>query len=238
MKYYFTVTFILLAFTNISAQQLTTNFSAGIGVKYNIFDSNEVLPFEFVNDFSPHFNFQLDIKRNKKSGFNGIIQLNLLSKKISFGETYQLPNSGQIVEGFTHEFLSAELLIATGFDIPTKHFMIQPELGFCFAFNQYIGLNYFNRISGNAVVNTQISNWVFETEKAPFFIYPSIIFGVELERQFLKKPRRFILFFDTYLTPVNIFTDPFNYQVNGDNFELQGKYHYLNLGLRIGINTL
>lgn len=204
-------------------------------MKYNIFDSNEAIPLEFVNDFSSHLNFQIELSRSKKSGFNGIVQLNLLRKKVSFGETYQLPNSGRIVEGFTHEFLSAELLIATGFDIPTKHFIIQPKLGFCFAFNQYVGLNYFSRISGNAVANTQVSNWVFETETEPFFIYPSIIFGVELKRQFLNIPRRFILFFDTYLTPVNIFADPFIYQVNGDDFELQGKYHYINLGLRIGI---
>jgi hypothetical protein len=63
-----------LTFVNISAQ-VKTNFSAGVGVKYNIFDSNEAIPLEFVNDFSSHLNFQIELSRSEKSGFNGIVQL-------------------------------------------------------------------------------------------------------------------------------------------------------------------
>lgn len=234
MKFYYTILLICLLVADITAQ-LETTFSAGIGLKYNIFDSNITIPFESVNNFSPHFNFQMEVKRSQQRGFNGIIQLNLLPKTISFGQTYQLQNGGRVLEGFTHEFFSAELLLATGFELPTKRFIIQPKLGFCFAFNQYVGVNHFTKTSGNFSVNSQASNWTFETETAPFFIYPSIFIGGELKRKFFDGERVFSIFFDAYLTPGDIFTSPFPYQINGDTFELSGKYHYLNLGLRVEI---
>ena len=234
MRFYYTIILVCLVISNISAQVETT-FSAGIGVKYNMFISSIPTPLESINDFSSHLNLQMEVKRHKKSGFNGMVQLNLLPKKISFGTTSQSQNGGRIIEGFTHEFLSAELLLAASFDIPIKQFIIQPKLGFCFAFNQYNGANHFTRTSGSSASNHQASNWVFETETEPFFIYPSIVIGGTLKRNFFKKNRVFSLFFDSYITPRDIFTSPFFYQINGDDFELKGKYHYVILGLRVEI---
>lgn len=229
-KFIFSCLFIVASITFINAQ---SKFTLGIGVSGSLFiqaqDDPYLSSFSFV---SPHVH--LKYEPFSFGRFSGQVQANFYSKKIGLGTRYENLQGGINREGFSSLFLSGDLVLSVAYNHPiSKTLNFQPRLGYFFSFNQLLGNEIYSGTSGGGGTSNFIID--IELEETPFFFYPGIMTGFSIDRF---KNRSFIFFMDFYISPRNSFTEPLVYKINGEETRLQGKFHYVNVGIRYGLDKL
>lgn len=235
-RIYFNILLIAILLITVSLNAQVKGLSAGFGGSMNYFqrvEKDAVL--QHFSQVLPHFHLKLETPDLMR--FVGQIQTNFYTKQIRLGYRYQLTSGGKVTEGFHHDYFSSDVVLSAMYNHRingTTRF--RPRLGFFVSFNQYVGTTEYSGVSGfgsNSNIQAQYS-FDIETDESPFFIYPGIFLGFSILK-YSNRGRGYSLFTDFYFAPRNIFSNPFSYSLNGDLMELQGKYHYLNLGLRMNL---
>lgn len=224
-----------IVLTTIEAQ--VGRFSVGAGVSANYFQSAIVDP--YLEDFSQvlsHFQLQYQTADVLSKGIVGQVQTNFYTKQIRYGYHYTNTAGGLNREGFRFDYISADIALSAAYNYRLNgRTRLQPRLGYFFSFNKYLGTSEFSSVSGGGVNNTTLYHFNIETNEDISFFHAGILTGLSIIR-YTKNDRAVSIFTDFYLSPRNILSEPLTYTMNGDDFELQGKYHYFNMGLRVGLN--
>lgn len=237
MKYIYIYIFLfILLLITIPLNAQIKGLSIGLGGSVNYFQSAaSATSLKNFKQFLLHFHLKFETMETMK--LKGQIQANFYNKQIRFGQQYVFASGGKMTEGFHHDYISSDVVLSAAFNHQIKREMkVQPRLGFFVSFNQYVGTTEYTALSGwrglSSTSNSQsMYSYAIKTDESPFFIYPGIFTGFSILKN-NKKGRAFSIFTDFYLAPRNIFSNPFQYLLNGDSMELQGKYHYLNIGFR------
>ncbi|NJN77395.1 MAG: hypothetical protein HC803_02945 [Saprospiraceae bacterium] len=239
MKRNYSTTFLLLFFLLIttSSNAQIRGLSVGFGGSLNHFQRSENDPYlQHFSQVLPHFHLKLET--SDLNGFIGQVQTNFYMKQIRLGYRYKNAAGGTNTEGFHHDYISSDVVISAAHNYRINGLTrLRPRLGFFVSFNQHIGTTDYSGVSGGGSNNSSQAMYYFdiETSDSPFFIYPGIFLGFSTLRYVGNRNRGYSLFADLYLAPRNIFSNPFEYTINGSSMELQGKYHYLNMGLRVDL---
>lgn len=231
----FNLCFLLIFPQTINAQ--IRHLSIGAGTSLNFFQRDISDPyFQHFSQFLPHFHLKLETSDVLSLGLTGQLQTNFYTKQIRLGYRYENTAGGKVTEGFHHDYASADIVLSVGYNHRIKPTIwFQPRLGYFFSFNQYIGATEFTKVTGGGTNTVPVNSFDVQSDENPFFIYPGIFTGFSVCTFY--NSRAFIIFTDFYIAPRNIFSAPFEYQINGGGqVELQGKYHYLNMGIRVGLN--
>jgi hypothetical protein len=206
-------------------------FSAGLGANTSIFVSSVDSDVNYIPKVMPNFNLQIAIRKGEGSAFSGIVQVNLSPKRIGTKMTAELSSGQVFAEGFTHYIGSGELLLGASLDFGRKNITIRPHAGIFLALNQINGHSAYS-ISNSAAIG--VAN--YGGDERPLFVYPGVNLGCSVVKRMFNNSREAALFAEAYYAPRDIFSEPFNYSWFGNDNVLQGKYHALNVGIRMDLN--
>jgi hypothetical protein len=204
--------------------------SAGLGANTSLFVPTTDVELNYIPKVMPNFNLQMAIKKGEESAFSGFVQVNLAPKRIGIKNTGEI-NGQAFEEGFTHHISSGELLLGASMDFELKNIIIRPHAGIFFAFNQKNGFSAYS--VGKASV---IGGFNYEAKEPFFFIYPGVNLGFSVVKRMFNDSREAAFFAETYYAPRNIFPESFEYSFDNQDYILQGKYHSLNMGIRMDLN--
>jgi hypothetical protein len=235
-RIYFNAFLIAFLLMTVSMNAQVKGLSVGFGGSVNYFQRVEKDPIlQHFSQVLPHFHLKLETP--DLMGFVAQVQTNFYTKQIRLGYRYQLSSGGKATEGFHHDYFSSDIVLSAMYNHRingTTRF--RPRLGFFISLNQYIGTTEYSGVSGFGSNSNSQGQYSFdiETDDAPFFIYPGIFLGFSILK-YSNRGRGYSIFMDFYLAPRNVFSSPFSYSLNGDSMQLQGKYHYMNFGLRMDL---
>ena len=220
--------FIIASFTIINAQ---SKFMVGLGASGNLFvQSNPTPDFENHNSILPHLHFKYEPLSFGQ--FSAQVQANFYAKQIGFSNSYVNNQGGKTTFGFIYEHLATDLVVSVAYNHSiTETLLFKPRLGYFLSHNHFFNTKSTYSVSGGTDGSTNVVKVDF-SETSSYF-HSGIMAGFSFERL---KNRSISLFADVYITPRNIFSDPLVFEINGFENELQGKYHYLNIGIRYGLD--
>ncbi len=226
------VLFLIICFGIALSTTAQVRFSAALGANTAIFVPTENQDLNYIPIVMPNINLQMAIKKGE-SAFSGIVQVNLAPKRIGRTDNGSI-NGFMIEEGFTHLIGSGELLLGAAMDFEYKNVIIRPHAGIFLAFNEINGYKAYS--AGFGIDTSNILQSSYEGEDPLFFMYPGINLGCSVAKKMFDNSREVALFAEAYFAPRNIFAEDFNYSWFGNDYTLQGKYHSLNIGIRIDLS--
>lgn len=231
---------LCVAAINLNAQ---VRFSAGIGTFANHFQTsidNIDLNYENHSVILPHFHLQTSMKPSDDSRFVGIIQWNIIPKQIRFDHPKYISDGSIITDSYYHLYGSLEMELALGYEIPIKKFTLVPQAGFFISGNRYVNTNKYKKITeypdvGYLTHTSYGTTKIFSRQQSGFSLYSGVSLGISLNKQ-TKKNRTVGLFTNVYLTPSEMLETPFEMILDNLPIQVQGKFQYLNVGFRFGLN--
>lgn len=219
---------IVLTIFSLTVMKAQSKFSVGLGASANVFIQSTPDPyFNSHNYILPHLHFKYEPFTYNR--FSGQVQANFYSKRIGLSTTYESNQGGTIVEGFYYQHLATDLVLSVAYKQPiSKHLSFQPRLGYFFSYNHFFDATQQTGVSGGG--STASNFGIVNFSEATSYFHPGVMAGFSVDKL---KNRSISLFADVYLTPRDIFSAPLTYQIDGQQpQELQGKFHYLNVGIR------
>ena len=220
------ITCLCIAFSATAQIRL----SAALGVNTGFFVPTTNTELNYIPKAMPQINLQMAIKKREESAFSGFVQANFTPKRIGIKNTGVI-NGVAFEEGFTHHIGSGELLLGSAMDFKLKNIIIRPHAGIFFAFNYKNGFAAYS--IGRA---STIGGFNYEAEEPFFFIYPGVNLGFSVVKRMFNDSREVAFFTEGYYAPRNFFPEPFTYSFDNQDYVLQGKYHSLNMGIRVDLN--
>ena len=237
--------FLLILLLSVAA--INTNaqvrFSAGVGAFANYFQTsidNIDLNYENNSVVLPHFHLQTSMKPSEDSRFVGIIQWNIMPKQIRFDNPKYVSDGSIITDSYYHLYGSLEMELALGYEIPIRKFTFVPQAGFFVSGNRYVSTNKYKKITeypnvGYLTHTSYGSSRSFSGRQSNYSLYSGVSFGFSLNKK-TKKNRTIGLFTNVYLTPSEMLETPLEMVLDNLPIQVQGKFQYMNIGLRFGLN--
>ncbi|MFK7947422.1 MAG: hypothetical protein AB8G11_07530 [Saprospiraceae bacterium] len=227
----------LSLFVNSIFAQIRTSIGIGaLAHSYN--DVAEFEDIEFNSYVLPHFHFQLSAPIAMNDKLRWYSQVNILPKQQRFELSTNLDNEGVLREGYFNLFWSGELELGFTYDIPIKNLILSPKFGGFVAFNFFSGVEksyMIEEFDDDLYKNTSYSWGVSYTNPQGMTTYGGLTLGLALNK-ITKKGRTTGLFTDVYMPVQDMSVQPIQYAINGRDFSFQGRFTYVNLGVRFGIN--
>lgn len=228
-KFILSIVFVLFSLTVTNAQ---SKFTVGLGASGSLFVPSENHLLDARNSILPHLHFQYE--PFSVGRFSGQIQANFYSKQIGLYRSYDNDQGGTTVEGFHYQHLATDLVLSVLYNQPvSENVSFRPRIGYFFSFNHFMDATQRFGVFGGGSTNS--SGTTFGLSEPSAYFHPGIMAGFSFDRI---KNRSISLFADVYLTPRDIFNDPLTFLIDGQQEELQGKFHYLNVGIRYGLDKL
>lgn len=228
-KIIFSLVFIAASFTIVQAQ---SKFSIGLGASQSIFvPTQENDSYESNNYLSPHLHLRYEPFSFGK--FSTSVQANFYIKNI--GVISKERNDEYLsIARFKYEYLATDLVLSVAYDHQiSETLLFRPRLGYFFSYNHYNNIiEHYHQGSGVSVGN-DIGR--FELSETPFFTNYGLVTGFSFD---WLKNRSISLFADFYLSPQDVLPEAIVYNRNGQGGEIQGQYHYVNVGMRYGLDRL
>jgi hypothetical protein len=225
------ISILIICFCIALSATAQVRFSAGLGANTGIFLPTTPIEFNYIPKVMPNFNLQMAIKKGEESMFSGFVQMNFSPKRIGTKNTGEI-NGVAFEEGSTHYISSGELLLGGAIDFKLKNIIIRPQAGIFFAFNQKNGFLAY----ANGSKSLTLANFNYQADEPFFFIYPGVNYGFSVVKRMFNDSREAAFFVEVYYAPRNIFPEPFAYSYNNQDYVIQGKYHSLNMGIRMDLN--
>jgi hypothetical protein len=234
------ISFLIIVGTTANAQ---VRFSVGVGAATNHFQNsieNLNLVYENQSVTLPHFHIQTAMKPNPESRFIGMIQWNIMPKQIRFDNPKYVSDGSIITDSYYHLYGSLEMELAIGYEIPIRKLTLVPQVGFFVSGNYYSTTSKYKKITeypnvGYLTHTSYGSSRSFSGQQSDFSLYSGFSFGLSLNKK-TKNNRTIGLFTNAYLTPSEMLEEPLEMVLDNLPIQVQGKYQYVNIGLRFGLN--
>jgi hypothetical protein len=223
------LSFLIICFCIALSATAQVRFSAALGANTGLFVPSSDVSVNYIPKVMPNFNLQMAIKKGE-SAFSGIVQVNLAPKSIGTKLKGEV-NGQSFEEGSAHSLSSGELLLGVAMDFELKNIIIRPHAGIFLALNQ---VNGFSASSWGTTMALGFDS--YESDGTSLFTYLGVNLGCSIVKRMFNDSREAAFFAEVYYAPRNIFETPFNYSWNGNDYSVQGKYHSLNVGIRMDLN--
>lgn len=224
------ISILIICFYTALSATAQIRFAAGLGANTGFFVPTISTELNYIPKVMPQINLQMAIKKGEESAFSGFVQMNLTPKRIGMKNTGAI-NGEAFEEGFTHHIISGELLLGAALEFEKKNIIIRPHAGIFLAVNQK------NGFSAYAIgKSSTIGGFNYEANEPFAFIYPGVNLGFSVGKKMFNDSREVAFFAEAYYAPGNILSESFEYSFDNQDYILQGKYHSLNMGIRVDLN--
>ncbi|MFK7949568.1 MAG: hypothetical protein AB8G11_18395 [Saprospiraceae bacterium] len=227
-KFVLSTVFVIFSLSLMNAQ---SKFTVGLGASQSIFvpTTEENSIYENDNYLSPHLHFKYEPISFGR--FSGQVQANFYIKYIGIASKEKNQEELSIAR-FKYEYLSTDLVLSVIYNHPiSETLLFKPRLGYFFSYNHYSTIiEHYHSGSGVSIGN-DIGR--FDLFEGSSFTNSGIMAGFSFDRL---KNRSISLFADFYFSPQDVLPEVIVYHRDGVGGEIQGEFHYLNVGIRYGLD--
>jgi len=238
MKYLIISVFLLLSIQAVG--QVEMNWGIGISYNTHFFVHEDKSQFEysfFQPDVAhlPRINGHFDLNTN--SAFQFRCNLSFGEKRIILSNRQRISSGGILKNSIKHEIISADLSVLSYYALNRKVGELRPIVGFYISTNKYVAIAQSTSIRGrgpNHIDESMTPPVTLEVTERPLIVYVGINLGLNYS---IKIRKREVEFFSLlYFSPFDMFSSDFSYLANFQEETLNGKYHYLSLGINLKLN--